>query len=515
MDDVKAAITASIIATNGQTNTVQGLMERSGAVWFNNLPLNSGTNIVTVTATDAAGNMSATSFNVVGNDVGLVVDPLTDDQMNQTSVTVTGSIGDPVGDCVWVNDVQAGVDPDTGDWEADGVPVNPTGTATLAVRVYVGDPVLISSKNIYKPQPALVALQSYMRREYQNDTSYYYQYTYSGASDSVINWDYAGGGTDHEWGFSYFCSGCGDNSSENNTYSLSAGEGAYSVAWENANGTFTGNDGGDGTITTEKNIQTRVMIVPPGQQAIGQSELYLVMAQVLDVDTGLQLAAGAVRFVNQLAGTATEDVTNSDSSVWSQGLVSGAAGTQLEVTPMAAGNYSFSQMGISPSKLVYFSVEPPPGSITTDFNAYAVQTNLQTQLAGNVFDSLPAGKGVKIGVHVDATWGGTLGWDNQKHFYVNRVTWNLQTSDESYNDGKGDVLLNADNIFSSCGTANPDSRTFANIFAHEGIWGNASGNHVDDANVPFGDIAHGGANAFLPYTVAPSSRTAIRSGFGF
>ncbi|MGA2854651.1 MAG: hypothetical protein ABSE90_11060, partial [Verrucomicrobiota bacterium] len=161
MDDATATVTASIVDTNGNTKVVSGLVERSGAVWFNDLPLGGGTNMVTVTATDAAGNMSVTSLNVIGNDVGLVIDPISSDQLNQSSVMVTGSIGDPADDCVWVNGVQASVDPDTGDWEADDVPVSPTGTATLSVQVYEGDPVLIASQNSYQDQPATVVMSSY------------------------------------------------------------------------------------------------------------------------------------------------------------------------------------------------------------------------------------------------------------------------------------------------------------------------------------------------------------------
>src|ERR1019366_8125492 len=68
VDDDTARVTASIVATNGQTNTVK------------------------LTVTDAAGNASVTNFSVVGNNIGLVIDPISSDQLNQSSVTVTGSI---------------------------------------------------------------------------------------------------------------------------------------------------------------------------------------------------------------------------------------------------------------------------------------------------------------------------------------------------------------------------------------------------------------------------------------
>ena len=112
VSDPTATVTASI---NG--NAVQGLVEQSGSVWVQNLPLNAGTNAMTLTATNVFG-VSVTDFNVIGNDVGLVIDPLPDDQLNQPLVTVTGSINDP-SDTVTVNDVQANVDSETGYWEAD------------------------------------------------------------------------------------------------------------------------------------------------------------------------------------------------------------------------------------------------------------------------------------------------------------------------------------------------------------------------------------------------------------
>jgi hypothetical protein len=161
LDDETATVTASIVDTNGDTNVVQGLVERDGTVWVQNLPLAAGTNTVTLTATNAAGNTSVTNFNVIENDVGLVIDPLTSDQLNQSSVTVTGSIGDPADDCVWVNGVQAYYTDDDGDWEADNVPVSPTGMASLNVQVYTGDPVLIGSQTLDQPQPSSVQVGGY------------------------------------------------------------------------------------------------------------------------------------------------------------------------------------------------------------------------------------------------------------------------------------------------------------------------------------------------------------------
>jgi len=135
--DNTATVTAQIVDANGDTNTVQGLVERSGLVWIQNLPLAAGTNTLTVTATDAAGNTSVTNLTLVQSTVTVSMNPLSSDQQNQWPVTVTGTVSDP--SCaVTVNGVPATVNPDDGTWEADGVLVNPTGVASFDVEVYAG-----------------------------------------------------------------------------------------------------------------------------------------------------------------------------------------------------------------------------------------------------------------------------------------------------------------------------------------------------------------------------------------
>ena len=58
------------------------------------VPLAAGTNILTLTATDAAGNVSATNFSVVQSSVALTVAPLSQDQMQYGYATVIGAVGD-------------------------------------------------------------------------------------------------------------------------------------------------------------------------------------------------------------------------------------------------------------------------------------------------------------------------------------------------------------------------------------------------------------------------------------
>jgi hypothetical protein len=276
-----------------------------------------------------------------------------------------------------------------------------------------------------------------------------------------------------------------------------------------------------GSETTD--TKTRVMILPSGQQTIGQSAVYLVMAQVINEDTDLQLAASAVRFVNQLAGTASEDVTNSD-GVWTTALVCVPAGVQPEVTPIAPGNIDFSQMKLSPAITVFFSVDTAgePGN----FHTNDVQSLLQLQLSTNVFDNPPAGHNVQVKVVEQTTPTGKLGWDgNPKTSYFNRVSWTSYNAPSS-RDGSGNIRINDGVIEQDASqySRNVSAQTWVNILAHEGIWGNAGGNS-DCYYIPFvrtctdGDISAGalGVPAFLfdPYIVTQYSRTALRKEFGF
>ena len=193
VDSSRDSITASVNGT-----TAKGLVEQNGLVWVYNLPLAAGTNSVTLTASNALGEVSTTNFNVIGNDVGLVVNPLTSDQMNQPTVTVTGFIPDPADDWVVVNGVMASPIDDVGDWEAN-VPVTPTGTADILVEVYTGDPTKISSLTLNPPQPPMVVLigySGYVRQFFPN--------AFNGLPSlaiSTVNWTADSGGSSPTTGY--------------------------------------------------------------------------------------------------------------------------------------------------------------------------------------------------------------------------------------------------------------------------------------------------------------------------
>ena len=119
-DDPTARLTALVVA-DGRTNLVEGLVERNGYFWVEHIPLRAGANLLTLTATDAAGNSSQTNLVVYRSNELLTLDPIPPDRLWQGDVTVSGRVSPP-NQPVWVNGVQARVKGD-GTWVAEHVPV--------------------------------------------------------------------------------------------------------------------------------------------------------------------------------------------------------------------------------------------------------------------------------------------------------------------------------------------------------------------------------------------------------
>jgi len=135
LDDPTAMVSASITDTNGDTNVVSGLVERDGKFWVENLPLGIGTNALTLTIMDAAGNTSVTNISVNQSTFILTMNPVTpDSQLWQPTVNLTGTISDTTY-AVWVNGVK-GTNNGNGTWSANNVPVNSGGTASFTMAAY-------------------------------------------------------------------------------------------------------------------------------------------------------------------------------------------------------------------------------------------------------------------------------------------------------------------------------------------------------------------------------------------
>ena len=139
-EDASATVTAQITDANGDTNLVSGLVERTGILWANNLPLAEGTNWVTLWVTNSAGLSSETNISVVKSDMALALTSIDGDLWLPT-VNVGGVVSDPTA-TVWVNGVQ-GTNNGDGTWNAANVPVSAGGVASFdlkAIPVGGGDP---------------------------------------------------------------------------------------------------------------------------------------------------------------------------------------------------------------------------------------------------------------------------------------------------------------------------------------------------------------------------------------
>lgn len=133
--DATLSISATITATNGNTRTITGVVERTGKFWVDNLPLESGTNSLSLTVEDAVSHVTTTNFWVVQSAVTLTIDAVADpQQLWQPSVNLTGTISNP-NYAVWVNGVK-GHNDGAGHWSASNVPVNSGGTASFTVIGY-------------------------------------------------------------------------------------------------------------------------------------------------------------------------------------------------------------------------------------------------------------------------------------------------------------------------------------------------------------------------------------------
>jgi hypothetical protein len=121
LDDPTVGVTILLPDTNGIPWVYRALVERRGQFWFDRLPLNPGSNFLTLVATDVAGKSNTTNFTLVQSDMLLSANPVPQETLGSTNTTVTGYVQDDSFD-VWVNGVQAQVDT-FGAWTATNVPV--------------------------------------------------------------------------------------------------------------------------------------------------------------------------------------------------------------------------------------------------------------------------------------------------------------------------------------------------------------------------------------------------------
>ena len=126
MDPATATITASLTDTNNLPETVDGLVERDGSFWIQNLPLHSGSNNLVIRETDVAGNSSSTNIVVFKSSVNLTIE-----KMAAADTGLSGTISAD-GYTVWVNGVRAS-NLGGGAWKADNVLMSCSASETMIV----------------------------------------------------------------------------------------------------------------------------------------------------------------------------------------------------------------------------------------------------------------------------------------------------------------------------------------------------------------------------------------------
>lgn len=128
VSDPTVLITVQLVDANSNTNILNAVVGRAGDFWAEGLPLNGGTNYLTLTTTDAAGNTSTTNLIVVQGDVGLGIDPVSAGQ-----TTVTGEINSS-DYTIWVNGAAATNNGD-GTWAAQIAPIRANGDTVEAMAI--------------------------------------------------------------------------------------------------------------------------------------------------------------------------------------------------------------------------------------------------------------------------------------------------------------------------------------------------------------------------------------------
>jgi hypothetical protein len=131
VNDLTTTLEATILGTNGVTITFDAVVERNGNFWVENLPLGGGSNVLTLTATDVASNVTTTNFTVVGSALELTMNSDGYSLWN-TATNISGNITYPASYTVWVNGVKA--TSSSGSWEAENVAMTPGGSAVFQVR---------------------------------------------------------------------------------------------------------------------------------------------------------------------------------------------------------------------------------------------------------------------------------------------------------------------------------------------------------------------------------------------
>jgi len=179
-----------MVDANNNTNVATASVGRDGFFWLQNLPLNTATNILTLTVSDVVGNTTVTNVTLRQSDVTLTINSVL---AGQTAVNGTISTS---GYKIWVNGTNA-TQPGDGTWQATIVPVT-SGNGIVEVTAipnadnggngsgsdFAGSPMSAKSRNASTQVAATqgIHIKSYdyhLHREYPAN---------SAIGDWTVNW---------------------------------------------------------------------------------------------------------------------------------------------------------------------------------------------------------------------------------------------------------------------------------------------------------------------------------------
>jgi len=220
------------------------------------------------------------------------------------------------------------------------VPVNPTGTASLYVQVYIGDPVLIASQKADKPQPAMVVLAGYSG--FINTHGFFFaSILWPVLNVYTINWAHDSGGNETDTGYTPTDAGLAEGYF-NSTDGLPADGPGFAtpklrLVWDyfSVNVPY-GDDGG----SFQRSYKAQPMIAPSGQQQAGTTNVYLLLVSASEYSNPIQNFGSTPGDLPQppewwrykgetLVNTG---ITNTYGAVWGATLVSALAGKTPIIT---------------------------------------------------------------------------------------------------------------------------------------------------------------------------------------
>jgi hypothetical protein len=365
--------TAQVSVSGLTDEPVNGKVGRDGQFWVENLPLTNGENTLTLTATDAAGNSNTTNITVVQSSVMLTVNPLSDDELKQSTTTNYGTVSDSSYD-VWVNGVEAYYVDDEGDWEADGVPVNGNGIAAFDATAYPpgeapemrsdfhplddGSGAAGVGQSLVEEMPSMVLVSSYQSQDYHNSTEVHFcDGSQSGGPDS----DY------YSW-----MPGSLDAPPSPPWPQISDSDSGSEFLTDSEAALCTGTGVESYSDLTQKN--TLIELVVRGQPQSGEQRLVLLTVQANDMD-------GNPILPSSILGQNVTPVTNDDGSISGLTLVSLPAGAVRNATPFLPVNGTFN---VQPQDVNLEIIDANTGTnLTTQTNTVIVgqQMNWYCQLS--------------------------------------------------------------------------------------------------------------------------------------